>query len=253
MIKFHFNSFSNDVEDGLSATVYFPKCNLRCRYCYNLKGLDTDIDSLTLDQVKEQISNLKVNGICRVDYIVFSGGECTLHYKELKELIQYAKSLGFKIALYTNGIDNTQLLYDLYNEVKIDFTSIDFKIWSDSNPALIGLTPETYLRKLKATITTISNYSPYSLRTVLCKLSTSLKVDSYCECFKNLIEYTVREPKSIHISNVIINKDNYSFTEEDRLNESVSEEELKDFTKSVKQFVESNGISTKVYKHYLNT
>lgn len=252
MIKFHFNSFSNDIEDGLSATVYFPKCNLRCRYCYNLRGLDNDTDSLTLDQIKEQISKLKVNGICRVDYIVFSGGECTLHYKELKELIKYSKSLGFKIALYTNGIDNSKLLDDLYNEVKIDFTSIDFKIWSDSTPFLIGLTPETYLKKLKTTLTVVSKYSPYSLRTVLCKLSTSLKVNSYFECFKTLIEDTAQKPKSLHISNVIINKDNYSFTEEDRLHESISEEELECFTKHIEQFIKSNGISTKVYKHYLN-
>lgn len=255
MVKLHFNSFSNDVEDGLSATVYFPRCNLRCRYCYNFKALIYEEDSLTIDQVKEQISKLKVNGMCRVDYIVFSGGECTLYFRELKELICYAKSLGFKTAIYTNGIQNFPVLHRLFNSDEgnlVDFVSLDFKIWSSSQPSLIGFTPKSYLKELEKTVTLVSKFSNYSLRTVLCKKSTSLDSKTYFEDFKKLINNTAKDPQSLHISNVIINKDNYSFTEEDSLYESVSEEELENFVKNVKQSMDLNKISTKVCKHQLS-
>ena len=118
---------------GSCSIIYFPKCNLSCPYCYNLKLYnniieDTDID---LDEAERYIASLEeenLNGkkYNKVDYVLFSGGEATLYQSSLKKLCIAVKEAGLKSSLYTNGT-NPDVIIDLLDDKLLDFISIDYK------------------------------------------------------------------------------------------------------------------------------
>ncbi len=73
-------------------------CNNRCSHCYNEPGRKT-MPSLPLEQWKEVLQRLWDIG---VPYIIFTGGEPTLH-PHLVELVEYAEDLGQITGVNTNG------------------------------------------------------------------------------------------------------------------------------------------------------
>lgn len=82
-------------------------CNERCKFCYYIQTVnDREKEKdLPTDEVKKQIAYIRNKGIEVLD---FTGGEPTIR-KDLIELIQYAKSLGFKsLSMITNGIRMAQ-------------------------------------------------------------------------------------------------------------------------------------------------
>jgi radical SAM protein with 4Fe4S-binding SPASM domain len=72
-------------------------CNLRCVWCYN--NAQTPLkNELTTDQWKKCIDRLSGNECT----LIFTGGEA-LTRKDLFEIADHAKQLGFKTQLFTNG------------------------------------------------------------------------------------------------------------------------------------------------------
>jgi pyruvate-formate lyase-activating enzyme len=70
--------------------------------------------------------NTKGEKFSHVDYLVFSGGECTLYPRELSTFNDYARSRGLLTGLYTNGI--TPGLYTRTGLIPdISFVNIDYK------------------------------------------------------------------------------------------------------------------------------
>lgn len=247
-----FNSLSDDLESELSATVYFPYCNLECKYCYNLKNLQANIlggRALSVNEVKGKINKLIVNGVRRVDWIVFSGGECTSNLSVLKELILFAKKLGFKVCVFTNGLTpHIMKHFEL-----VDFISLDLKLWETSDSNLISkfLTTEGYLQYIRDFIEAASKASKLlDIRTVICKKSTGLDHVKYFETLKNLLKDTTNL-KTVHLSNAIINDDN--LCESFNKDESVSKQELEDFTKNLKDLAESQGFAINFKHHFLES
>jgi Fe-coproporphyrin III synthase len=75
------------------------KCNLRCLHCYSSAADKDPVDILTTEQSKSFIRDLADFG---VPVILFSGGE-PLFRRDIFELARFARELGLRTALSTNG------------------------------------------------------------------------------------------------------------------------------------------------------
>lgn len=66
----------------------------------------------------------------KLDGIVFSGGECTVHGQRLVNDICYTRNLGYKIKVDTNG-SNPHIIKQLIDEKLVDYIALDFKCPED--------------------------------------------------------------------------------------------------------------------------
>lgn len=73
------------------------RCNFNCVHCYVVK--EKDKRELTTTEVKEILRQLKAQGCF---HIGFTGGEPLIR-GDIFEILKYAKLLGFRISLLTNG------------------------------------------------------------------------------------------------------------------------------------------------------
>jgi radical SAM protein with 4Fe4S-binding SPASM domain len=74
-------------------------CNLKCVHCYNDSGSTRADDELSTKEAKEVLQDLADFG---VPSVLFSGGEPLLR-KDLLELMDYARQLGLRTVISTNG------------------------------------------------------------------------------------------------------------------------------------------------------
>jgi MoaA/NifB/PqqE/SkfB family radical SAM enzyme len=129
------------------------RCNERCVHCYNPGAAHSpgeqsarDRDELSLEEAKTLLQDLAKIGVFR---LILSGGEITLR-KDLVDVIRYARSLGFSVALYTNGLQLRPSLIDTLSEFYP--TSISISIYSADplkHDAVTGV-PGSYRRSLEA-------------------------------------------------------------------------------------------------------
>lgn len=88
----------------LSEVAITYKCNLRCVFCYAGCNCTTqpvdDQRVMSVAEIRQVLDKLWHDG--RVPSVSFTGGEPTLH-KQLPKLIEYAKALGMRVNLITNG------------------------------------------------------------------------------------------------------------------------------------------------------
>ncbi len=110
-----------DFPNKLASVVFLQGCNLACRFCYNNSLLSFGAPSLDWDEVIDFLR--KREGF--LEGVVFSGGEPCLH-KDLAKAISEVKTLGFEIALHTNGF-YPEVVKDLINRELISFVAIDLK------------------------------------------------------------------------------------------------------------------------------
>ena len=103
------NSFS-DSPYGTAKVFFFPGCNKRCGYCYNssvvygkiengIKFSDALKEVAACKQTREDGKTFLTN-----DWIILSGGECTLYPDHCKALIDEANKIGIGVGIYTNGV-----------------------------------------------------------------------------------------------------------------------------------------------------
>jgi radical SAM protein with 4Fe4S-binding SPASM domain len=88
----------------LSEVAITYKCNLRCVFCYAGCNCTTqpvnDDKVMSVEEIRQVLHKIWHEG--RVPSVSFTGGEPTLH-KQLPELIAYARELGMRVNLITNG------------------------------------------------------------------------------------------------------------------------------------------------------
>lgn len=94
----HMLQFSSDARP-LVVWNMTNRCNLKCRHCYLDADEDAVADELTTDEAKQFIEDLAA---MKVPVLLFSGGE-PLVRPDIYELIVYAKELGLRPVLSTNG------------------------------------------------------------------------------------------------------------------------------------------------------
>ena len=105
--------------DGAIAIWNFTnRCNLSCLHCYSKSTLD-EVDTLTTEQIKKTILQMKENGI---KFIIFSGGE-PLTRKDLFEIADFCKENKIITYLSSNGLyftsANVQRIIESFNYIGI--------------------------------------------------------------------------------------------------------------------------------------
>ena len=117
-----------DFPEHIACAVFLIGCNLRCPYCYNkdlvlINENSQKDDFSTLDDVFNHLE-LRKNVLSG---ITISGGEPLLH-PATPLIIKYAKKLGYKIKLDTNGTNPSQLEKLIKNdELCPDYVAMDIK------------------------------------------------------------------------------------------------------------------------------
>ena len=113
----------SDYDSHLSCSLYTGGCNLKCPYCHSkdLVYLKENRYPIVTEKINEYLQGHKKD----LDGIYISGGEPLMH-EGILSFLQYAKSLGYKIKLHTNGMFYDRLKRIL-NEKLVDFISLDIK------------------------------------------------------------------------------------------------------------------------------
>jgi pyruvate formate lyase activating enzyme len=115
-----------DFPGKTAAIIFTAGCNMRCGYCHNANFVLPE----NIQQQKKNISWNEIESFLEkrkglLDGVVISGGEPTLQ-KDLKEIIQKIKKMGFLIKLDTNGT-NPFVLESLIQNKLLDFIAMDIK------------------------------------------------------------------------------------------------------------------------------
>ncbi len=111
-----------DFPEHVACTVFLGGCDFRCPFCHNF-GLADGTDKPVMDD-RELIRFLKTRtGI--LDGVAFTGGEPCLH-RDLPELLEEIRSLGFGTKLDTNGY-HPALLKEILERGLVDYVAMDIK------------------------------------------------------------------------------------------------------------------------------
>lgn len=110
-----------DYPEHTACILWFSGCNMRCGYCHNPELVRGELKRLPFEAVTRFLESRA--GL--LEGVVLSGGECTL-CPALPAFAAYAKTLGFKIKLDTNGT-NPGMLAQLLDEKLVDYVALDFK------------------------------------------------------------------------------------------------------------------------------
>jgi pyruvate formate lyase activating enzyme len=119
-----------DFPGKIAAIIFTRGCNFRCPYCHNPELVDPAQFSDSLD--KEQIIRFLATRIAKLQGIVVTGGEPTIH-PDLPSLLEELKQFGFSIKLDTNG-SNPILLKTLFDRGLVDYCAMDVKTTIASYP-----------------------------------------------------------------------------------------------------------------------
>jgi pyruvate formate lyase activating enzyme len=112
-----------DFPGEVACTLFLPKCNFRCPYCYNPSLVfekDTG-QAIPENEIFDFLEGRKglLDGVC------ITGGEPTLH-PELPEFCKKLKEKGFLVKVDTNG-SNPKMLKRLIDEKLVDYIAMDIK------------------------------------------------------------------------------------------------------------------------------
>ncbi len=140
-----------DYPDKVACTIFLPRCNFRCGFCYN-KDLVIDYDSLLTISEERVLNFLKEKGKW-LDGVVFTGGEPLLH-KELLSFIKKVKKMGFLVKVDTNGA-NPKMLKELVDDKLVDYVAMDIKASLEKYDKISGVRVDN--EKIKESIDILKN------------------------------------------------------------------------------------------------
>ena len=111
-----------DYPEKIACIVFTQGCNFRCGFCHNPELFENKEPVLSVPAFFEFLNKRKG----KLDGVVITGGEPTLHGKDLIEFIKEVKSFGFLVKLDTNGT-HPDVLQELLNENLLDYIAMDIK------------------------------------------------------------------------------------------------------------------------------
>lgn len=166
-----------DYPGHVSAIVFTAGCNFRCQFCYNpelIRAPEEKFPSASSCDAKAQKGYPLINKddlfefldsrVGKLDAIVISGGEPTLH-KDLPEFIRDIRSRKFKIKLDTNGT-RPEVIADLLKNKSLDYIAMDLKGALENYNSITNA--QTQIDKIKDSINTIMQSGvPYEFRTTV--------------------------------------------------------------------------------------
>jgi len=152
-----------DYPPYISAVVFISGCNFRCPFCYNKELVDEN--SILPDIPKDEFLEWLITRQGKLDSVVITGGEPTIHGDELVRFIRDIKDLGFKVKLDTNG-SNPQIIRKLLDQKLIDYIAMDVKSDLLGYDKACGVTVSMYDIILSIAMI-MSGEIPYEFRTTV--------------------------------------------------------------------------------------
>lgn len=151
-----------DYPGHTACTVFLAGCDLRCPFCHNADLLDTAAEAVMDDT--ELLSFLKKRqGL--LDGVAFTGGEPLLT-RELPELMEKIRALGYGIKLDTNGYHPTELRNVLERGL-VDYVAMDIKNSPERYADTAGV-PLIRLDRINESISLLMTKAPdYEFRTTV--------------------------------------------------------------------------------------
>jgi radical SAM protein with 4Fe4S-binding SPASM domain len=124
----------------LSEVALTYRCNLKCRFCY--AGCNCTVNPV---QSSEEMTNRQIKTILRkiflqakVPSVSFTGGEPTL-LPGLPKLIEYAKTLGMRVNLITNGILVDEKMAKTLAASGLDSAQVSLEgVTAETHEAIVG-------------------------------------------------------------------------------------------------------------------
>ena len=111
-----------DFPGKVACTVFLGGCDLRCPFCHNFELADGTAQPIM--DAEELLSFLKKRqGL--LDGVAITGGEPCLH-KDLPQLLEQIRALGFQTKLDTNGC-HPGMLKEILDRKLIDYAAMDIK------------------------------------------------------------------------------------------------------------------------------
>ena len=152
-----------DYPPYVSCVVFLAGCNFRCPFCYNKELVD---DNSTLPDIpKDEFLEWLTTRQGKLDAVVLTGGEPTIHGEELINFAREIKELGFRLKLDTNG-SNPDLMKRLIDENLVDYIAVDLKADSLRYNKACGI--DFDMSKMDKTVEILSdNKVPYEYRTTV--------------------------------------------------------------------------------------
>ncbi|MQA96006.1 MAG: radical SAM protein [Streptosporangiales bacterium] len=103
------------------------ECALACRHCYSKSGPKGDTGTMS---TRDWLHVIEQAAALNMETVQFIGGEPTMH-PDFHTLAQYALLKGLKVAVYTNLLDVTPELWELYMHPEVTISTS----WYSADPA----------------------------------------------------------------------------------------------------------------------
>lgn len=110
-----------DYPEKVACTVFTSGCNFRCPFCHNASLVCHSASSLTFGEVSAFLKKRKnvLEGVC------LTGGE-PLVQNDVEDFLKFAKDLGYKVKLDTNG-SFPDKLEKIVKSGLVDYVAMDVK------------------------------------------------------------------------------------------------------------------------------
>ena len=181
-----------DYPGKLSAIIFTLGCNFRCPFCY--------VPHLVLPEMMKKIKEIPVEYVLTylkkrrrfLDAVVVSGGEATIH-SDLPDFLKQIKSMGYLVALETNG-SNNRMLRQLISDGLVDYVEMDLKApleFNKYNRAVGGVLTEEAFKNIRESVEMLLASSiDYEFRTTLVReLHTKEDILEICRSIEGAKRY----------------------------------------------------------------
>ena len=146
-----------DFPGHLCAVLFCPGCNYHCFYCHN-RALLQDPPLLRIQEVHTFLTKRAH----LLDGVVFSGGEATLQPELCREM-SFAKSLGYRVKLDTNG-SRPDVLRRVLEKGLADYIALDLKAPPEQYEVLCGQSAQSVFHSFEL----LTQYGvPFEVRTTV--------------------------------------------------------------------------------------
>lgn len=198
-----------DYPDKIACIVFTQGCNFRCGYCHNPELFENKEPVLSVPAFFEFLNKRKG----KLDGVVITGGEPTLHGEELVNFIREIKSLNFLVKLDTNGT-HPELLETLLKDKLVDYIAMDIKAPLEKYKDITRVNIDTNIIKKSIDIIMTSDID-YEFRTTVIKSQLSISdFEDICQVIKGAKKYYLQEfiPSKI-LDETLMTEKSYSHDE----------------------------------------
>ena len=216
-----------DYPGHVASTIFTAGCNFRCPFCHNGE-LVLDPGSLEPISEEEVLAHLNKRRTV-LDGVCISGGEPTLD-PDLTSFLAKVRETGLSIKLDTNGY-RPEVLRRVIDEGRVDYVAMDIKTSKENYLRVCGIKNERLLQNVIESVEILKKSSvEHEFRTTTAKeLQTKEDFEKIGHWLKGEERYFIQQYET---SGELIGEELTPY----------EKEQLQDFKKIMKNFVENVGI-----------